>query len=471
TLLEINFDVSIFSLHSSHSFQQVIAGDVLGVLPENSVDDLIRLQRYLRKDEAETYFLKGRYESDEGKNYSREEALKSVALNPVKIETLQLLKERLEELQDVPATLEKGKYILHNIIQTYQEDATAGQRLLKHHHLLDVLEYLPDLITLQEVCDLQKGIPRRVYTISGIERNKEGVPLSIQILVAADVNYIVPEGGFQAGNQHFGKAVGYLRNVLDTSSMANIFVQPRSFGAPEKQRTFLPRSSNFPAPAFLRKLEIPLLLVAAGSGISGIRAILEERAYWKEQGYRVGKAKLIFGIHCRTKDFLCKEDWKRFQALGILETNIKLAESRSVQGMEKKYVQHLLANGRFYNDLKAIAQQRAAIVICGDWRMGRSLLKAYLPFLLPLTQIGQLPTDLQENLHDPRRSDLRRLFEIGTAKVKSLRDARYICASVSGSRYQKRKYTPEEEFEFFLEELGWDQMMGIISRLDLPFLA
>ncbi|MEM8527140.1 MAG: hypothetical protein AAGG68_21045 [Bacteroidota bacterium] len=471
TLLEINFDVSEFAALPAHPFHQSMAGDVLGVMPENSKEDILRLEKYLKPDDANRYFLEKRYESDLGQEYARTEALKLIALNPVKIETLQLLAQRLEELTDIPQSLERGVFILRQLLSRYQTEPSAVQSILKHQHLADVLESLPDLVNLQEVCELQKANYRRVYTISGIERNEKGLPTTIQLLVASDVAYTSPEGGFKVGSRHLGKSVGYLKRVLADASMANIFIQPRDFGAPEKQRACIPSIATTPSTTFLEKLKLPLLLVAAGSGISGIRSILEERAFWKSQGHEVGVAKLIFGIHCHTKDFLCQEDWKRFQALGILETNIQLAESRSVQGKEKKYVQNVLANGHFYNDLKAIAQHSAAIIICGDWRMGRSLLKAYLPFLLPLTRLEQLPTDLQENLHDPRRSDLRRLFEIGTAKVKSLRDARYICASVSGSRYQKRKYTPEEEFEFFLEELGWDQMMGIIARLDLPFLA
>ncbi|MEM0995166.1 MAG: hypothetical protein AAGI49_19200 [Bacteroidota bacterium] len=469
TLLEINFDVSAFATDATNPFRKVIAGDVLGVLPENKPEDVAKIKEYLQADDSSTYFLKKRYEDDEGSTYNEATALQLLALNPLKIETLQLLAQRLDAYEDIPAHLEAANQKLRAMLEVYQENPAKIKPLLKHQHLVDVLKNFPNLITLQEACDCQGANYRRVYTIAGIERNETGAPLTIQILAAGDVSYTVPEGGFEAGNDHFGKAIGYLRRQMEAGSTVNIFAQPRKFGAPEKQRVLLPKTKLFPDHAFLNKLKLPLLMVAAGSGVSGIRAILEERSYWKAQGYEVGVAKLIFGIHCRTKDFLCKEDWQKFEKIGILE-RVDLAESRPLQG-SKKYVQHLLIQDRYRADLQAVAQQQAAIIICGDWRMGRSLLKAYLPFLLPLAQVAQLPEKLQERLHNPSHADVRQLFQIGLEQVEELRATRFIGASVSGSRHAKRKFSADEDFAFFLEELGWNQIRETLAKTDFPALA
>ncbi|MEM7515262.1 MAG: hypothetical protein AAF388_30325, partial [Bacteroidota bacterium] len=144
-----------------------------------------------------------------------------------------------------------------------------------------------------------------------------------------------------------------------------------------------------------------------------------------------------FGLHNRKKDFIYQESLEAFQKEGILR-EVVLAESRPDVGV-KQYVQHFLMNGAFSQELKEIAAEERGIVLCGDWRMGQSVLFGVLPFLLPLPsgrkggEVFQLDAKA-----------LEAVFTEGKELVVALRENRTIMASASGTRYQKRPFTFED---------------------------
>ena len=182
---------------------------------------------------------------------------------------------------------------------------------------------------------------------------------------------------------------------------------------------------------------MPLLMIAAGSGISGIHATLQERLAWAKKGYEVGEAKLLFGLQNKNKDFIYQEALAEFQKEGIL-TDIVLAESRPDVGT-KQYVQHYLMKGAFSQELKEIAAEERGIVLCGDWRMGQSVLFGVLPFLLPLPS-GRKGGDISQLNSEA----LEAVFTEGKELVVALRENRTIMASASGTRYQKGPFTFED---------------------------
>lgn len=462
-ILELRFKVAKNTFSQSGNPAMPLAGDVLGVFPENQATYIDRLQEYLIPATSDQCFLKGRHETDEGSWYSIKEALKYVSLNPVKIELLEHLKEILEKCDTLPSHLEAGKKTLDHLIQLHESNPNECRAILKHQHLTDVLEMLPKLLTLQEVCIIQGGNYRRVYTIAGIDRDEYGNPQYIRILVASDVFYEVPEKGFHPGRRHEGCCSNYLKSLpAYPHAKAEIFVQRRQFGAPEKQRIYLPQQHFVLDINFRHKLDIPLLLIAAGSGVAGLRSILEERANWQKQGHKVGRVTLLFGLQQRNIDFLYEQDWKQFQDLGILD-KILLAESRPHKG-QKKYVQDLLLDSQCQEAIQEIASEKRCMIICGDWKMGRSILQGYLPLVLPFLRPEILPAMLRHRLIVPSKEAIQELFILGRQQILSLQFKGFIRSSTSGSRYCKVKQSEEEAFQNFFEEAGW---AGIRKALNI----
>ena len=444
SIWELSFDVS----HTKFSFEGLpampMAGDVLGIYPKNSPEDIATLKRNLLGLEDEKVFLKGRYEADSGEYYATEEALAHVSLNPVRIELLEEIASRLDILEEIPSQWHWGYEQLQVSLAHLRETAPDPKEWLKHVHAGDILEAFPGLLTLQELCDIQGGIYRRVYTLAGIDRNEIGDPLALSILMATGVSYQTPANSFGQGKIRTGIASSYLQRILSreaVSSIVEVFVQRRKFGAPEKHRSYLPHLAATPDPEFLAKLKMPLLLVGAGSGISGICAILQERMAWHQKGYSVGTASLLFGLHNRHTDYLCEEELDYFLRKGLLD-RIELAESRPLNG-NKRYVQHLIMEGYVNRELEEVKQAQRSLVLCGDWKMGQGVLQGCLPFIFAEGR----ELDLTGSLFDLPIEIIESLFLKGQKKVFELKVDGIIRASASGSRYTKTELTCEDALE------------------------
>jgi len=76
-------------------------------------------------------------------------------------------------------------------------------------------------------------------------------------------------------------------------------------------------------------------MIALGTGIAPMRALIQERKAAKLRGEQIGPMTLIFGSRHSKGDWLYEDEWKQYQDEGIL-TNIITAFSRDQK--EKVYV-------------------------------------------------------------------------------------------------------------------------------------
>jgi len=81
----------------------------------------------------------------------------------------------------------------------------------------------------------------------------------------------------------------------------------------------------------------PIFMIALGTGIAPMRALIQERAAAKKRGEKVGPMTLMFGSRFEKKDYLYKEELLRYKEEGILN-NLITAFSRDQA--HKIYVQH-----------------------------------------------------------------------------------------------------------------------------------
>ena len=105
----------------------------------------------------------------------------------------------------------------------------------------------------------------------------------------------------------------------------------------------------------------PLIMIANGSGIAPMLALIQERHYQRtEMKVKVGPTELFFGIRRRDLDFLYRDELRRYKLAGSL-SSLQLACSR--EQMHKIYVQHLVV--KHSEHIWRLLQRGAHIYVCG----------------------------------------------------------------------------------------------------------
>ncbi|CAB1099607.1 unnamed protein product [Ectocarpus sp. CCAP 1310/34] len=132
-------------------------------------------------------------------------------------------------------------------------------------------------------------------------------------------------------------------------------------GSGSKCRVFV-RESTFRLPA---DSSIPIIMIGPGTGVAPMRALLQERAWQKEQGLSVGRNVLYFGCRCKDQDYIYRDELEAYQADGTLDS-LRLAFSR--EGSSKVYVQHLLREDAA--EMWGLLEGGAYVYVCGGTKMG-----------------------------------------------------------------------------------------------------
>ncbi|ORX53232.1 cytochrome P450 [Hesseltinella vesiculosa] len=142
--------------------------------------------------------------------------------------------------------------------------------------------------------------------------------------------------------------------------------------------SFKSAKSSFALP---KDPEVPIIMISAGTGVSPFRGFLEERAVLKQQGKKVGANVLFFGCRRSDQDFIYKEEWARYQDLGVL-TDLHVAFSRLDPPSPNKYVQHqvLLQASQVWSLMNPdeASTKPASIYICGAGEMSRDVRSVFL---------------------------------------------------------------------------------------------
>jgi cytochrome P450/NADPH-cytochrome P450 reductase len=130
---------------------------------------------------------------------------------------------------------------------------------------------------------------------------------------------------------------------------------------------FKSSKSTFSLP---QNIEAPLVMVAAGTGVSPFRGFLQERAYQREQGQKVGPCILFFGCRHPEQDYIYREELDKYVQSGLLQSYT--AFSRLVPTPARKYVQHqLLANAA--DVWNVVAESKGVVYVCGAGAMSQEV--------------------------------------------------------------------------------------------------
>ena len=214
---------------------------------------------------------------------------------------------------------------LRSLLKTCKSDAAAKtlndlsanyakEVLEKRISVLDILEANPDVQpTFTQFLEMLPPMRVRQYSISSSPiRNPQHVALTVSVIKAPALS--------GKDEEFIGVASTYL-DGLRPGDKVQMAVRP---------------SNAFHLPA---DPSIPIVMIAAGSGIAPMHGFIQERALQKESGRDVGKMLLYFGCRSPEEDYLySKTDIEAWTKLGILE--VRPAFSRDNARSEgAKYVQ------------------------------------------------------------------------------------------------------------------------------------
>ena len=230
-----------------------------------------------------------------------------------------------------------------DVIQKYQEK-TGNDKLLEviaddqqldkylfGHDLLDLLEEFPFAFSAQDLADVLRSFPARLYSISS---SQDAVGDEVHITVAA-VRYS------HKGRNRGGACSTYLADRIEIDSPVSVFIEKNpAFKLPVNEET-------------------PVILIGAGTGVAPFRSFLQHR----EANNQKGKTWLFFGERRFHSDFLYQVEWQKLLRDGYLE-KIDVAFSRDQE--EKIYVQNRLIDRQ--KEVFEWLNRGANIYLCGDMK-------------------------------------------------------------------------------------------------------
>ncbi|ORY80872.1 cytochrome P450 [Protomyces lactucae-debilis] len=321
--------------------QEYNVGDYLNILPINPDASVLRVLKHFGMDESS----KVKVDVGEGAT-SKVLAVRaydilqtSVELaTPVSKRMLSRLEESCEDKQDKA------------FIKSLSGDAYQSKVINKRMSAIDLLEHCKSCqVSFDDYIKSLQSMHQRQYSISS-----SPIPEPRHATLTIDVL----SGSALSGTGNF---LGITSNFLSTLKAGDeISCSVRS-------------SSNFSLP---ERVETPIVLFAAGTGIAPFRGFLQERTLQVLAGRKVGKTILFYG--CRTEeDFLHKEELQGFakESGGVIDVRHCYSRKPTETG-GCKYVQDLLLKQR--SEVLSLFKQGARLYTCGSAsKLAHSLKKAF----------------------------------------------------------------------------------------------
>ncbi len=238
------------------------------------------------------------------------------------------------------------------------EEAHAAEVLKKRISVLDLLERAhSSRITFAQFLAMLPLLRARQYSISSSPLGNDA-EASLTIAVV-DAPALSGQGRFK------GVASTYLA-TMQPGDRLSVAVRPSQ--------------SGFHPPA---DPKIAMVMVCAGTGVAPFRGFLQERAAQKAAGREVGRALLFFGVDHPDVDYLYREEFASWEAMGVVE--MRPAFSSQPDG-DILFVQH-----RVWKDRAEVAQlfrEGAQFFVCGDGRhMAPAVRETFIRIYQRATQI------------------------------------------------------------------------------------
>ncbi|KAF2272549.1 bifunctional P-450/NADPH-P450 reductase [Westerdykella ornata] len=222
----------------------------------------------------------------------------------------------------------------------------AAEITAKRVSVLDLLERFPSVqLPLGAFLEMLPPMRVRQYSISSSPLwNLNNVTLTYSVL---------DQPALSGHGQFVGVASNYLSS-LDPGDKVHVAVRQ------SHQAFHLPKDGK----------NVPVIMIAAGTGIAPFRGFIQERAAQLAAGRKLAPAILFYGCHSPTSDALYADEMERWEDLGAV--SVRYAYSRSPElANDCCYVQE-----RVYHDRKEVVElfeAGAKVFVCGSREVGKGV--------------------------------------------------------------------------------------------------
>ncbi|KAI9005997.1 hypothetical protein BC832DRAFT_583897 [Gaertneriomyces semiglobifer] len=223
----------------------------------------------------------------------------------------------------------------HEQIHDLLSDADAMQKFTDEEtpSYADLLEIFPSARpSIDALMDMIPEIKPRHYSISSAQSMH---PDSVHLLV------VLVDWKTKGGKAKYGQCTRYLSRA-SVGQTLTVTIKPSVMKLPASHQQ-------------------PVIMSGLGTGMAPFRAFIEERAFQKSKGIKVGPMVLYFGSRYRAMEYLYGEEMEAYHLDGVL-THLRLAFSRDQK--QKIYIQHKIEEDREL--LKEyMIDQEGAFYLCG----------------------------------------------------------------------------------------------------------
>lgn len=219
----------------------------------------------------------------------------------------------------------------------------AGQITAKRVSVLDLLERFPTVqLPLGVFLKMQPPMRVRQYSISSSPLwNPNNVTLTYAV---------VDQPALSGQGRYVGVATNYLAHLAPGDKLhVNIRSSHQAFHLPKDAKN------------------VPVIMIAAGTGIAPFRGFIQERAAQLAAGRTLAPALLFYGCHAPDSDLLYADLLKRWEQLGAV--SLRCAFSRKPEDSEGcKYVQDRLYHNKA--EIIELFDAGAKLFVCGSREVG-----------------------------------------------------------------------------------------------------
>jgi len=273
----------------------------------------------------------------------------------------------LEAAQD-PEEKKKLEFIVSD--EGKEEFAKRVANTVTYADLLK--EFSSARIPFDTILEIVPPIKARHYSIAS---SMKVHPTSVHLLVVVD-DWTTPDGVYRQG--HTSSYLASLQNPETQNIILTVSVVPSLMKLPPSH-------------------EQPVLMAGLGTGMAPFRAFIQERAWARAQGHKIGPMVLYFGSRFRQMEYLYGEELEAYHASGVL-THLRLAFSRDQK--EKVYIQHkLTADKQILKEL--LLDTNGHFYLCGPtWPAG----DVYDAIVSSFQESGKTLEDAQKEIFEMKES-------------------------------------------------------------------
>ncbi|KAF1937047.1 NADPH-cytochrome P450 reductase-like protein, partial [Clathrospora elynae] len=311
------------------------AGDYLAILPLNPKENIHRAMRYFGLSWDSTLTI----QSAGPTTLPTDTPISAVDVLGAYIELAQPASKRnvlalLETARDEAAKKELARLA---------GEVFSAEISAKRVSVLDLLERFPSTqLPLGVFLKMQPPMRVRQYSISSSPLwNPNHVTLTYSV---------VDQPALSGQGRYVGVATNYLANLAPGDRL-HVSVRP------SHQAFHLPKDSK----------NVPVIMIAAGTGLAPFRGFIQERAAQLAAGRSLAPAILFYGCRDADSDLIYSDLLKRWEQLGAV--SVRTAFSRNPEESAGcKYVQD-----RLYHDRAAVVESFVAgakLFVCGSRAVG-----------------------------------------------------------------------------------------------------